>query len=147
MLREHVEAVEGGLLRLSEAELLLTSLRDRYVELRDGELMGVFVGRGKKKQLAVDEVLSSLEAQVSEAELLRFNLVFQLQTFRTDMLDAVRISQRVVHVWLPEVEELYTWYRTGGKEHALDIDEEEEAADAVKEQKEDVEVGEEMEGR
>ena len=68
----------GGLLRLSEAELLVTSLRDRYVELRDGGLMGVSVGRGEKKQLAVDEVLSSLEAQLSEAELLRFNLVFML---------------------------------------------------------------------
>ena len=69
--------------------------------------MGVFVGRGKKKQAAVDEVLASLEAQLSDAELLRFNIVFQLQTLRTDMMDAVRMSQRVVQVWLPEVEELY----------------------------------------
>ena len=108
----------GALLRLSEAELLVTSLIDRYVGLKDKGLMGVSVGRGKKKQPAVDEVVASPEAQLSEAELLRFNLVFQLQTFCTDMLDAVRMSQRVVHVWLPEVEELYTWYRTGGKEPA-----------------------------
>ena len=38
----------GGLLRLFEARELVTSLTDRYVGLRDGGLMGVSVGRGKK---------------------------------------------------------------------------------------------------
>ena len=67
---------QWGLLRLAEARALVISLRATDFELRDGGLMGVIVGRGKKRRVAVDVVVQSVEEELSQAELLRFNLQF-----------------------------------------------------------------------
>ena len=77
----------GGLLRLEEARSLVISLRRSYLELKNGGLMGVAVGRGKKKQAAVDSVLEMIAEQMSQAEVLRYNIHFQLRALRSDMLD------------------------------------------------------------
>ena len=65
-----------GLLRLEEGRALVKALRASLVEQRDGGLMGVGVGKPKKKQDLVDELLGKGEADLSQAELLSLNLQF-----------------------------------------------------------------------
>ena len=74
----------------------------------------------------MDSALEMIAEQLSLAEVLRYNIQFQLCNLRTDMLEAVRLSERVVLVWHSEAQEFYTFYVNGGKEAVLDEDEEED---------------------
>ena len=91
------------------------------------------VGRGKKKVAAVDAALEDVGKRLSEAEVLRYNLHFQLRAMRSDMMEAVRMSEDAVQVWHSEVEELYRFCRLGGKEPALDLVENDEEEGVVEE--------------
>ena len=82
--------------------------------------MGVGVGRPKKKQVVIDELLGKAEADLAQAELLSFNLQFQMRALRVDMMEAVQRSEMEVEVWTKEVEEFYAFYWRDGYEPALD---------------------------
>ena len=110
----HWKQWKWGLLRLAEARALVKALRASHVEQRDGGLMGVGVGKPKKKQVVVDGLLAKAEADVAQAELLSYSLQFQLRALRVDMMEAVRRSEMEVEVWTQEVEELYAFYRRDG---------------------------------
>ena len=116
----HWKQYKDGLLRLAEAKNLVVSLRVTYGELRDGGLTGVAVGRGKRKLEAVEAALEGVVERLTEAEVLRFSLHFQLRALRADMMEAVHMSEDLVQVWHSEVEELYRFCRRGGREPALD---------------------------
>ena len=90
-------------------------------------------GKTKKKQEVMDAILASLEGPCEDAEVLRFNILFQLRDLQIQMRDIIRGAAGRVEVWREEVQEILAWDARGGELEMETDDEGGEASQQVEE--------------
>ena len=92
-------------------------LKDASLFMRDGGVISVVKGKGKKKQEAVDDVMERVRRPLTMLESHMDRIRVWREQLRERMLDIVRISRgRVQSYWKPEVKELYAWCARGGRD-------------------------------